>query len=334
MSTVSNLLASPRSRDHIRPFDIRRDLRQVADLVEGSFYDTLDEDGRRYIRQMRAAAANARYLRWAGAVAERVAMPLSGYVWIEDGLLVGNLSLIPFRSRGRRCYLIANVAVHPDYRRRGIASSLTARAIEHARKRSAQAAWLHVREENLVAVNLYRRLGFVERARRTTWRARGAGGGQPPYSMRRLESDGEPVRIKPRSKSHWDPQKTWLRRVYPNEVTWHMSLKPYALRPGLMSFLYRLFSEGRLRQWSALQNDRLLGVLAWQDTATFSDALWLAAPEESEDMAARVLLEYIRRRMNATHTLTLDYPAGRAVEAIQAAGFDLHQTLIWMEHRF
>ena len=118
----------------MRPFDVRRDLAPVADLVEQCFADTLDPDGERYLEQMRAASRNPGFLHFAAAASEWSSVPLSGYVWEEDGKVVGNISLIPFALHNQRNYLIANVATHPAYRRRGIARSLTAQAVEHARR--------------------------------------------------------------------------------------------------------------------------------------------------------------------------------------------------------
>ena len=96
MSTAAKLLSSAPQSGNLRPFNVARDLKQVADLVELCFADTLDYDGQRYLRQMRSAARNPGYLRWAGLIAERAPLPLSGYVWVEDGQLVGNLTLIPY----------------------------------------------------------------------------------------------------------------------------------------------------------------------------------------------------------------------------------------------
>jgi hypothetical protein len=91
MSAITRPLnPSPRQ---LRPFDVRKDLNAVADLVETCFADTLDEDGRRYVDQMHSAARNPSYLRWAMAVAENVPMPFSGFVWEENGYLAGNLSI-------------------------------------------------------------------------------------------------------------------------------------------------------------------------------------------------------------------------------------------------
>ncbi len=165
--------ARTESHPHLRPLNILRDLPAVADLIELCFSDTMDREGQRYVQDMRRAGMDDRFLRWATKLAETTSLPLTGYVWEEDGKLIGNASLVPFRFKRRRLYLIANVAVHPDHRRRGIARILTERALAHAKERRVASVWLHVRDDNPGAIRLYTGLGFRERARRTNWQAAG-----------------------------------------------------------------------------------------------------------------------------------------------------------------
>lgn len=55
---------------------------------------------------------------------------------------------------------IANVAVHPDYQRQGIAIAMLRTLLESARQRGYQLAHLEVRKSNHGAIALYERLGF------------------------------------------------------------------------------------------------------------------------------------------------------------------------------
>lgn len=55
---------------------------------------------------------------------------------------------------------ISNVAVHPDYRRRGICRQMLERLISEARRDGVQAFTLEVRAGNDAAVHLYESLGF------------------------------------------------------------------------------------------------------------------------------------------------------------------------------
>ncbi len=56
---------------------------------------------------------------------------------------------------------ITNVAVHPDYRCRGVASAMLAELMERGRGRGVQRYTLEVRVSNGQAVRLYERLGFA-----------------------------------------------------------------------------------------------------------------------------------------------------------------------------
>lgn len=55
---------------------------------------------------------------------------------------------------------ITNLAVHPDWRRQGIARLLLGRTLEDARQHRLRLAVLEVRPTNLEALKLYERLGF------------------------------------------------------------------------------------------------------------------------------------------------------------------------------
>jgi ribosomal protein S18 acetylase RimI-like enzyme len=325
MATLTNLMASSSTAAHMRPFDVRRDLTAVADLVEQCFADTLDPDGERYLEQMRAASRNPGFLHFAAAASEWSSVPMSGYVWEEDGKVVGNISLIPFALHNQRNYLIANVATHPAYRRRGIARNLTAQAVEHARQRGAPSAWLHVRQENEAAINLYLSLNFVERARRTTWYSQaGDPSGELPADLT----------IGPRRAQFWETQLSWLKQTYPPQLTWHLPLRLAALRPGIGGSFYRFFTSAFLTQWAVQRDNRFLGAATWQSAQSYADILWLAAPSRADESAVFALLLYARQHLSHRRPLTIDYPANQSDLAIRSAGFSAHQTLIWMSIEF
>lgn len=61
---------------------------------------------------------------------------------------------------------IANLAVRPDWRRRGVATALCAGLIEHARKEGLTRLTLEVQAAKTGARSLYLSLGFVETGRR------------------------------------------------------------------------------------------------------------------------------------------------------------------------
>jgi len=55
---------------------------------------------------------------------------------------------------------ITNIAVHPKYRRRNIASTMIRLLIEKAREMNLKAMTLEVRTGNFQAIELYKRFGF------------------------------------------------------------------------------------------------------------------------------------------------------------------------------
>jgi ribosomal protein S18 acetylase RimI-like enzyme len=315
------LPARPGQQPNLRALNIFRDLPAVADLIELCFSGTMDGEGRRYVQDMRRAGRDSSFLDWANHAAESTSLPLSGYVWEESGKIVGNTSLVPFRYRRQRIYLIANVAVHPDFRRKGIARLLTEHALLHAREKKADAIWLHVRADNPGAVKLYADLGFVVRARRTTWQAAGEAG------TSRTQSE---IAIKGRHPSYWPIQQRWLSRLYPDLLAWHRGWSFNALRPGLWKWLYLLFVDMNIHQWAAVRGSRLEAVLAWIPSGR-GDALFAAAGEESDPEALTLLLSNARHTLAHQQQLSLEFPAGEFDSAIQAAGFEPQRTLIWMQ---
>ena len=61
---------------------------------------------------------------------------------------------------------ITNVAVHPDYRRRGLASAVLNSLMRYAKSCHADSVTLEVRASNSAAIALYKKAGFAEVGRR------------------------------------------------------------------------------------------------------------------------------------------------------------------------
>lgn len=311
---------------HLRMLDVRTDLEEVADLIELCFFSQMDAEGRDYVRHIRRVARNAALVRWIPGAAERVSIPLHGYVWVEDGRIVGNLTLIPFIFSGRWYYLIANVAVHPDFRRRGIGRMLTARALSHIREHGVSEAWLQVRDDNPDAIELYRSLGFVERIRRDTWQAPFL-----PYPGRAAPG---PVRVIPRHRADWAFQEGWLKATYPAEVSWNLSFDWRRLDPSLLRTITAWINGETFRHWSAYIDHKLVGAIAWEPGRNLTDMLWLSTDPAYEDMAVEALLKHAREQNLSERLLMVNYPAGRAVNGFERAGFTRQNTLIWMSIQY
>jgi len=322
------LPARSSTSSYVRPLNVLRDLPRVADLIELCFATSMDNEGRSYVRQMRRASRDMSFMKWASNAIESASLPLSGYVWEQDGHIIGNASLVPFRHKGKRVYLIANVATHPDHRRRGIARILTEQAMKNARQRGADELWLHVREDNHSAVHIYSDLGFIEQARRTTWRANKTGPITAPRSTRSDSPIGLPAVTK-RHPQFWPQQLAWLNRLHPEYLSWYRPFHWTSLKPGLWNWFYRLFIEFDLQQWAVQKNGVLQGVLAWLPSG-HSSSLWLACASNADSDSITRLLQQAHRDLTYRQGLALEHPAGLQEDAIQAAGFYASRTLIWM----
>ena len=326
MSSIT-IPARGESHPHLRPLSILRDLPAVADLIELCFSSTMDTDGRRYVQDMRRAGKDNSFIKWANRAVETTSLPLTGYIWEENGHIIGNTSLVPFRHNKQRIYLIANVAVHPSHRRKGIARALTERAMQHAREKKVNNIWLHVRDDNPDAINLYTKLGFVERARRTSWQA------VTDLNAEELDTD---IVITGRHPRYWQTQLNWLSRLYPSALSWHRDWNINSLRPGFLNWLYLLFVDVNIRQWAAVRPSAgagtdLQATLSWIPTGR-GESLFAAAGERSDPEALTALLLQARHGLYHSYPhISLEFPAGLFDEAIQAAGFKPQRTLIWMQ---
>jgi ribosomal-protein-alanine N-acetyltransferase len=79
-----------------------------------------------------------------------------------EGRLVGYICHTFLIDEGH----IMNVAVHHDFRGRGVGSMLVERVIGECREKGAAFVCLEVRSSNHPAIALYRQFGFVETGRR------------------------------------------------------------------------------------------------------------------------------------------------------------------------
>ncbi len=93
--------------------------------------------------------------------------PLEFTSWMEgvtyfaarrDGKMIGAIGC---RLSDGSCRLV-NLAVDPDARRQGVATALTAAAIEWARHSNSQSIWVDALARFAAAVEVLKRLGFAE----------------------------------------------------------------------------------------------------------------------------------------------------------------------------
>jgi len=100
------------------------------------------------------------------SIASEVTNPLSAWlVAVENGIVVGYVGSQSVLGEAD----MMNVAVSPDYRRRGIARTLVKKLIDLLRDKEVFCLTLEVRASNEGAIALYDALGFVEVGKRPNY---------------------------------------------------------------------------------------------------------------------------------------------------------------------
>ena len=143
-----------------QPFDARRHLRDVAELISVVFAEDLDASGHGALEEMQWVSRLSPLL---GGILSTTFFSefVLGYVWVEAGRVVGNVTFQRHDLTGTR-WRISNVAVAPAFRRRGIARALMQATIADIALRDGHWAILQVRADNPSARRLYEDLGFKE----------------------------------------------------------------------------------------------------------------------------------------------------------------------------
>ena len=93
------------------------------------------------------------------SVASEITNPLSYWLVAVDGErvagYVGSQTVLDETD-------MMNIAVHPDYRRQGLAERLVAQLVEALKDKGSRCLTLEVRQSNTPAIGLYEKLGFSQ----------------------------------------------------------------------------------------------------------------------------------------------------------------------------
>jgi len=321
--TAAALSQRKRSYSGYRPVNPRKDMGAIADLIQEAFNQDMDPVGSRLVREMRTFSQGGIF----GWLLGRLFLPQAaypmGYVWEEDGRVVGNASLLrvegfPFR------WVMANVAVKRAYQRRGIGRALIQASIELAKKRKVHEILLQVLSSNQAAQVMYAALGFRPLSTRTT------------YVRSRIERNSGDLDVglaRLREPEEWKDQFALAKRLHPEGVVW-----PYPLTNSLfhLSGISRWFYQELSHHWVWYEGQRLMGSLTAQRSAerTSLRLLLLVDPELRGKIEAPLLRAAMQSLSNRKVQLTLDYPAGVAELELEALRFQSQRTLTWMAKDF
>ncbi len=315
----------------LRPVNLSRDVPQVVGLLNLAFRSSLRSEGRRLGDPQLSA-----YPGWASRWRQFRQGVVPGFVWEEGGRIVGNVSVLPTRLFGR--FAIANVAVHPDYRRRGIARHLMEAALDMLEKHGGRVVMLQVRHDNDAAIRLYRSLGFGIVGSITTWDA--------SYRQVRLlpvaRSGSNPDRsgayfVRPLRGGEWRAAWELDRNSFAPDLNWPEPLEPDAYRISLGRRLDQFFSGRRQEYWVAVNgDDELVGLASLVSEWGRAHALALRVPAAGPGEVERALLAKLLRRLEylPRRHVRLEHPAGdtAVTELLFQANFTNRRTLTVMRY--
>lgn len=321
---VAAAVRTGRVQSGVRPFDPYRDLGAVAELIALAFGDRLDPAGRASLAEMRRVARWGWLMGWFWPMWGGVGST-PGFVWVEDGRVVGNVSLR--RSVGWGGFMIGNVAVHPDWQGRGIGRRLIEVALEEIAARGGRWVGLELQAGNEAAHRLYASLCFRE-VGRTLHMLRPAGlpWVEPPPShplLRRGRSGDSAALVALAYAGVADAQRPLLELCREN------------YRPGWEGALDR-WLEGRREAWWVIEEDGTIcgAVHALREVGNRPDRLEVLVACEHDGRFEALLvpqgigsLRSVHKRMVET---VLPRPTPSLVAALKAAGFQELRVLIQM----
>ena len=316
--TAAAIARRPSARRGLMPVRSLRDMAPLADLMEAAFGGDVDPEGQRLIREMRSYG-RAGILGWLVGrfVLPPAAYPM-GYVWYEDGRLVGNASVLPVESGGGR-WVLANVAVQAEYRRRGIAREMVRSCLELARRRRGAEMVLQVDTQNEGALQLYRDLGFRHLTDRTTYR-------RPSNALVPENLDFGLARE--RRPEEWREQYRLALEGYPEGVVWPFPVRAEFFRGPAMG---GLVVPGPFRHWVWPEGPMIVGSLTarpdW-DRSVWRLVLLSARSHRGQVEAGLIssALDYL----GSEAAVVLDYTAATARPALESLGFHAERNLTWM----
>jgi ribosomal protein S18 acetylase RimI-like enzyme len=253
----------------------------------------------------------------------------NGFVWQADGRIVGNVTLLTCKIWDR--YLVANVAVHPTYRRRGIARALMKATAQAVQARGGRVILLQVVKENASAIELYHSLGYVSLGHVTSWSA----------SVSRLRHIPPAVgdeRVPPiltLPGHRWREAYELDAAALPADLNWPEPLGPDAYRRSLWRKFGDFMSGRQVESWITVdERGQLSGLATIASQWGQSHHVALRVRPDWAGRLERPLLAKIVRRLHylPRGNVRVEHPDsdGMTNQLLREANFNVQRTLTHM----
>jgi ribosomal protein S18 acetylase RimI-like enzyme len=330
-----------RRRPHpsgLRPVDPARDMGAVADLIQAAFADDLDQAGYSMLREMRHMGRLGPLLWWFNDPGAGLNQVLSGFVWLEDGQVIGNVTVTQASHAADR-WIISNVAVAKPHRGRGIARRLMNAAIGVIDEWRGKVVTLQVRDDNAAALHLYQTMGFRVIFGSTHMRL------DAVTSVPLLPLPGTQLRTLRNTDAEMSYQ---LARAATPEVV-------QAEHPIRLAH-YQLGLERRFADWfrtwmggppavrlaavvpclcgGAERGDRLEATIVTEPAGRSESQIALTVHPEQRGRIEKHLISHMLHQLSqkAHHSVVARHPTyhPEGIEAFRSFGFRTERTLLWM----
>lgn len=304
-----------------RPINLNKDIPQVLELLRLAFGEALDTESRQILQGQTAVSGQPPILYRFNPLASRLS---HGYVWEKDGRIVGNVTLLTTRINGR--YLIVNVAVHPGYRRQGIARMLMHAVTDHVAHLHGREILLQVDHDNENAINLYEDLGYQTLGAMNTWLG-------PASHLRPLEYTSHPAMRALRGNESRAAYELDVLALPPN-LNWPEPIPKDTYQTGLWRRAANFVNGRHQETWITTDGVRLTGSASlWSEWGRAHQLALRIHPhwqgELERPLLAKILskLPYIPR-----HNVRIEHPQSDELtnSLLKEANFKYKRTLTHM----
>jgi hypothetical protein len=257
---------------------------------------------------------------------------IPGFVWEEDGQIVGNLTLLGSEVPGR--YLIANVAVHPDFRRRGIARGILQEALDHIVDQGGRTVMLQVESDNDPAITLYLTSGFHLVGTMKRWQTSST-------NLRYVPIQADTVgQVRSIGRRDWRAAYHLDRAIVHPDLNWPVPPTPDFYKTGILRSIVDLLSGRKFNAWitelrtGTSSKQKLIGLISI--SSEWGRPTWLRIrvdPTWQEEVEPRLMnnaIKYLKR--NRSGTVRISHPADDqlANQMLTEANFRIQRSLTIM----
>ncbi|NLE76709.1 MAG: GNAT family N-acetyltransferase [Chloroflexi bacterium] len=293
----------------------------------------MDKEGRRVLQEMRAMGRAGSLLWLLDRTSEEFRQSLGGFVWVEGGRVVGNVSLSRLSTLSDR-WQISNVATVEEYRGRGIARQLMEHALASAAAQGGAWVLLQVRADNPTALRLYHSLGFEAMGSETQMLLpRGA-----PLCWAGLAQAPLPpgLSLRPIRRSEWEREYVLAKRALQPLMQWERPVRQGHYQRSCWSAALGFLGLGSDARWGLFnQAGELVGHLharqePWKAEARLSLLLAPGAPGGGQEaLVGRGLQAAVgQRRVRLDARFPGELTGVR--QALEQAGLQERRTLVHM----